>query len=102
MDRLRTIRLLTADDHAVTRQGLGLLLSHVEDIQLVGAATDGRKAVQIAREQHPQVALLDAIMPGLNGLEATRQMKRALPDIRVVILSGHVDEDQLVSALRAG
>lgn len=101
-ERRRLIRLITVDDHAVTRQGLGLLLSHVDDFQVLGAASDGRKAVQMARELRPDVVLMDAVMPGLNGLDATRQVKHALPDCRVVILSGYVDEDQLIESLRAG
>jgi DNA-binding NarL/FixJ family response regulator len=100
--RRGTIRVLTVDDHAVTRQGISLLLGHVDDISVVGAASDGRKAVQLALESRPDVVLMDAVMPGLNGLEATRQMKQALPDCKVVILSGFVDEDQLLSSLEAG
>jgi DNA-binding NarL/FixJ family response regulator len=100
--RRGTIRVLTVDDHAVTRQGISLLLGHVDDISVVGAASDGRKAVQLARENRPDVVLMDAVMPGLNGLEATRQMKQAMPDCKVVILSGFVDEDQLLNALEAG
>jgi two-component system response regulator NreC len=90
------------DDHAVTRQGISLLLGHVDDISVVGAASDGRKAVQMALESRPDVVLMDAVMPGLNGLEATRQLKQALPDCKVIILSGFVDEDQLINALRSG
>lgn len=100
--RRRPIRVLTVDDHAVTRQGISLLLGHAEDVTVIGAAPDGRKAVKLAQEHSPDVVLMDAVMPGLNGVEATRQMKRTMPDCKVVILSGFVDEDQLADALAAG
>ena len=93
---------MTVDDHAVMRQGLSVLLGHVDDIQVVGAASDGRQAVQLAQELRPDVLLMDAVMPGLNGLEATRQVKHTLPNAQVIMLSGYVDEDQLIDAISAG
>ncbi len=101
-ERRRLIRVMTVDDHAVMRQGLSVLLGHVDDVQVVGSASDGRQAVQLAQELRPDVLLMDAVMPGLNGLDATRQVKQSLPDARVIMLSGYVDEDQLIEAIRAG
>ncbi len=101
-ERRRLIKVITVDDHAVMRQGLSVLLGHVEDVQVVGSASDGRQAVQLAQELRPDVLLMDAVMPGLNGLDATRQVKQSLPDARVIMLSGYVDEDQLIESIRAG
>lgn len=101
-ERRRAIRVLTVDDHAVTRQGLSLLLGHVNDIEVVGAASDGRRAVQMAVDLRPEVVIMDAVMPNLNGVDATRQVKQQLPACRVVILSGLIDEDQIVDAIGAG
>jgi len=101
-ERRRIIKVMTVDDHAVMRQGLSVLLGHVDDIQVVGAASDGRQAVQLAQELRPDVLLMDAVMPGLNGLEATRQVKHTLPNAQVIMLSGYVDEDQLIDAISAG
>jgi len=96
------IRILLVDDHAVIRQALRMLLENQPELEVVADVENGREAVQAVEKLNPDVVLMDVVMPGLNGLEATRQIRRASPGTRVVMLSGFVDEDQLLEALRAG
>lgn len=96
------IRILLVDDHAVIRQALRLVLEAEPDFEVVSDVENGRAAVLAAEKLHPDVVLMDMVMPGLNGLEATRQICQRLPSTRVVMLSGFVDEDQLTDSLRAG
>ena len=96
------IRILLVDDHAVIRQALRMLLESQPELEVVADVENGRDAVQAVERYNPDVVLMDVVMPGLNGLEATRQIRRASPGTRVVMLSGFVDEDQLLEALRAG
>ncbi len=96
------IRILLVDDHAVIRQALRMLLESQPELEVVGDVENGREAVQAVERLNPDVVLMDVVMPGLNGLEATRQIRRSSPGTRVVMLSGFVDEDQLLDALRSG
>jgi DNA-binding NarL/FixJ family response regulator len=96
------IRILLVDDHAVIRQALRMLLENQPELEVVADVENGREAVLAVEKHNPDVVLMDVVMPGLNGLEATRQIRRASPGTRVVMLSGFVDEDQLLEALRAG
>jgi len=96
------IRILLVDDHAVIRQALRMLLESQPELEVVADVENGRDAVQAVERYNPDVVLMDVVMPGLNGLEAPRQIRRASPGTRVVMLSGFVDEDQLLEALRAG
>ena len=96
------IRILLVDDHAVIRQALRMLLAAQPELEVVADVENGREAVLAVEKYAPDVVLMDVVMPGLNGLEATRQIRRASPGTRVVMLSGFVDEDQLLDALRAG
>jgi DNA-binding NarL/FixJ family response regulator len=96
------IRILLVDDHAVIRQALRMLLESQPELEVVGDVENGREAVQAVERLNPDVVLMDVVMPGLNGLEATRQIRRSAPGTRVVMLSGFVDEDQLLEALRSG
>ena len=98
----RRIKVLIVDDHAVLRQALRLLLETHQEIEVVGEAMNGREAVEIAERTKPEVVLMDMVMPGLNGLEATRQMKKRVPNARVLILTGYVEDEQILAALRAG
>jgi DNA-binding NarL/FixJ family response regulator len=93
---------LLADDHGVVRKGLRFLLEQQPDVEIVGEAADGREAVRLAEETTPDVVIMDIAMPLLNGIEATVQMAKRRPEIGVVILSMHSDEDYLLSALNAG
>lgn len=96
------IRLLLADDHAVIRAGLRLVLERQPDFKVLGEAADGREAVAQASELRPDVAVLDLAMPNLNGIEATRQITASLPSVQIVVLSMHSDEEYVLRALKAG
>ena len=95
-------RIILADDHAVMRRGLRLLLDQQEDFNVVGEARDGREAVQLAEALRPDVAVMDISMPNLNGIEAARQIVTKQLGVAVVILSMHADEGYVLRALRAG
>jgi DNA-binding NarL/FixJ family response regulator len=93
---------MLADDHQIVRQGLRALLQTEPDLQLVGEAADGLETVRLVDKLQPAVLVLDLMMPGLNGIEVTRQVARRSPQTRVVILSMHSSEPYVVEALRAG
>ncbi|MCU7728479.1 response regulator transcription factor [Actinoplanes sp. KI2] len=96
------IRLLIADDHPVVRDGLGMLLDLEADVQVVGLATDGAEAVEMALKSHPDVVLMDLRMPVLSGIEAMRRILDQDPSIRFVVLTTYVDDDEIGEAFRAG
>lgn len=96
------IRVLIADDHSVVRQGLRVWLERSGSIQVIGEAANGRDAVALAERSKPDVVIMDIAMPGLNGIDATRQITRRDPDIKVIILSMHADESYILRALGAG
>jgi DNA-binding NarL/FixJ family response regulator len=92
MATVKSIAVLLADDHTIVREGLRLLLDAEDDIEVVGEAATGGQAVNMAGELRPDVIVMDIAMPQLNGLEATRQIRRANPDIKVLVLSAHSDD----------
>lgn len=96
------IRILLADDHTIIRSGLRLLLEQQPDFKVVAEAGDGREAVELAAEHHPEVAVLDIGMPKLNGIEAVAQIAAREPRTQPVILSMHADEGYVLRALKAG
>jgi DNA-binding NarL/FixJ family response regulator len=96
------IRILIADDHGVMRRGLRLQLEQHEGLEVAGEAADGREAVRLAEELHPDLIIMDIGMPNLNGIEATAQILKRDPGIGVIILSMHSDEEYLLRALTAG
>ncbi|MGQ9525648.1 MAG: response regulator [Armatimonadota bacterium] len=96
------IRVLIVDDHSLIQQGLQAVLADEPDINIVGHATNGRDAVALARELVPDVVLMDVRMPGMDGVEATRQIKAEVPQAKVVILSVYQDEEYLFNAVEAG
>jgi DNA-binding NarL/FixJ family response regulator len=96
------IRVLIVDDHAVLRQALRLLLDAYQEIEVIGDVSNGREAVEHAERLSPDVVLMDMVMQGLNGLEATRQIRKRMPKTKVLILTGYMEDDQIMGALRAG
>ena len=97
-----TIRILLADDHAVLRTGLRMLLDAQPDMEVIGEASDGNEAVDQAIDSHPDVVLMDVAMSGGGGLEATRRIRQEAPEIRILMLSMYDDESYLRRALEAG
>jgi len=89
---MKRITVLLAEDHQIVREGFRSLLKHERDIEVVGEAETGRQAVQLTRKLQPEVVVMDIAMPLLNGLEATRQIRKAVPDTKVLILSAHSDD----------
>jgi DNA-binding NarL/FixJ family response regulator len=89
---MKPIRVLLADDHTIVREGLRALLLADKEIEVVGEATNGREAVELAMELRPDAIVMDIAMPHLNGLEATSKIRAALPETKVIILSAHSDD----------
>jgi len=96
------IRIVIADDHAVVRAGLAQLIATFAGAELVGAAADGREAVALCTERRPDVVLMDLEMPLLDGIEATRQIREAQPEVAVVVLTSFSDRERILRALDAG
>jgi len=96
------IRVLIADDQRVVREGLSMLVTLIDDVEVVGVACDGDEAVRQAETYRPDVVLMDLRMPGLDGIAATASLRERLPAARVLVLTTYADEDAIVPALRAG
>jgi DNA-binding NarL/FixJ family response regulator len=96
------IRVLVVDDQRLVREGLTALLDLVDDLELVGLAEDGAQALDMVAEQQPDVVLMDLRMPVMDGVEATRRIRRDHPGVEVVVLTTHADDDSVLAALRAG
>jgi len=99
---MKKIRILLADDHAILRESLRILLEEEADLVVIGEAEDGRTAVKMANELSPDIVVMDISMPLLNGLEATCQIKRDNPQVKVLILSMHDNEEYIRQALAKG
>lgn len=97
-----SIKILLADDHKIVRDGLRSLLEKHPDMEVVAEAENGRKAVQLAQKRKPDVVIMDISMPDLNGVEATRQMIKELPKVKVIGLSMHSDRRFVLGMFRAG
>lgn len=96
------IRLLIADDHAFYREGVRTMLQGMDDMEVVGEASDGDAAITSASTLQPDVILMDIKMPGTNGLEATRRILRASPHVQVLVVTMFEDDDSVFAAMRAG
>jgi DNA-binding NarL/FixJ family response regulator len=96
------LRILLGDDHKLLRDGLRKILQERADWEVVAEAGDGREAVRLALAVQPDVAILDIGMPLLNGIEATRQIVKRLPDVQILILSMHANEAYIIQAVKAG
>jgi DNA-binding NarL/FixJ family response regulator len=95
-------RVLVVDDQRLVREGLTALLELVDDLQLVAVAEDGAQALPLVARHRPDVVLMDLRMPGMDGVEATRRIRRDHPEVEVVVLTTHADDDSVLAALRAG
>ena len=102
MGKRDTIAILLADDHPLVRQALRAVLEKEDDFTIVAEAGDGEEAVKRAADMMPDVVIMDIGMPKLNGIEATRQIKAAHPEIKVLVLTVHGDEQFIIEALKAG
>jgi DNA-binding NarL/FixJ family response regulator len=97
-----SIRILLADDHAITREGLRSLIEKQSDLEVIGEAEDGRKAVCLVRELLPDILITDISMPNLNGIDAARQIVRDYPKVKVIALSVHSNKAFVADMLKAG
>jgi len=96
------IKVLLADDHSIVRAGLRRIIEESRDMEVIAEADDGRTAIRLAREKDPDVAVIDISMPGLDGLEVISQLKIYLPDLPVIVLTMHEEEQYVVRAIEAG
>ncbi|HEY3944980.1 MAG TPA: response regulator transcription factor [Solirubrobacteraceae bacterium] len=101
-DSADTIRVMLADDHSVVREGLRVFLELQEGIEVVGEAADGEEALAVAQRLRPDVILMDLVMPRLDGVAAMRELRRLLPDTRVIALTSFLDDERLLPAIEAG
>jgi len=99
---MSTIKILMAEDHVITRQGICRLLEDEKDLKVIGEASDGEEAVQMVTEMQPDVVIMDIAMPKLNGIEATRQIKLIRPATAVLILSAYDDDEYVFGLVEAG
>jgi two-component system, NarL family, response regulator NreC len=97
----RALKILLADDHQIVLQGLRAVLER-EDFTVIGEATDGREAVRMALQSHPDVAILDIAMPEMSGIEAAVEIKKAVPEIKTILLTMHTEDQYILEALQAG
>jgi DNA-binding NarL/FixJ family response regulator len=102
MSSVTGIKVMIVDDHPVFLQGLRRILESEPDIQVIGAATDGQEALDMACRLAPDVVLLDINLPSMNGMQVARQLKADLPGIAVILLTAYHDENQVLHAVRAG
>jgi len=99
---MKKVKLLVADDHKIFRQGIKKLLEEEPDLQVVGEAADGRETIKKATELKPDVILMDIAMANLNGLQATKQIKKILPDTKVIMVTMHKNEEYVLQSFQAG
>ncbi len=95
-------KVLIADDHAIVREGVRMILAKEPDIEVVGEAEDGRQALDLVDQRRPNVVIMDLSMPGMGGIEATKKVKEQHPDVNVLALTMHEDESYVFQLLRAG
>ncbi len=99
---MKKIRILLADDHPIVREGTRRVMEQEADFEVVGEAADGEEAVKLAKECSPDVALVDIVMPKLNGIEATKRIKKSCPNVAILVFSAYDDNEFVFNLLEAG
>ena len=96
------IRVILADDHVLVRAGMSALINKIEGVEVIAEASDGREVLQLVEKLKPDLVLMDIAMPGMSGLEALNRLVKSAPDVRIIILSMHTNEEYIMQALRIG
>lgn len=102
MEQIKPIRVMLVDDHTVVRSGLSAILLVYDDLELVGEASSGEEAIRLSEQFKPDVILMDLIMPGMNGTEATREIRKKLPATQIIALTSFKEQDLVQGVLQAG
>ena len=97
-----SIKILLVDDHGILRSGVELIVNQIEDMEIVGQGCDGHEGIELARKLKPDIVLMDISMPGLNGIDASKEILRENPDIKILALSAHCNRRFVSQVLKAG
>jgi NarL family two-component system response regulator LiaR len=102
MNQEQSIRVLVVDDHTIVRRGIKALLTETDDIQVIGEAKNGAEAIQLSSQLEPDIILMDLLMPGMDGIQTTRQITGCQPWMKIIVLTSFVGDDKIFPALKAG